>query len=73
MKFSVSDLIIWSGVFLGILDWLTDMIYCSNVEFASKSMKSACVTFIAAQPIWYFFMFVVYVGSHESLKKDDKK
>ena len=73
MKFTVSDCIIWSGIALGILDWLTDMVYCSNVEFASGSIKSACVTFIAFQPIWYVFMFVVYVGSHEALEKEDKK
>lgn len=46
LKFTVSDLIIWSGIALGILDWLTDMLYCSNVQFAKGSVRSACVTFI---------------------------
>lgn len=73
MKFTVSDLVIFAGIALGILDWLTDMIYASNVEFASAGMKSACVTFIVFQPVWYIFMFVVYVGSHEALEKEDKK
>jgi hypothetical protein len=73
MKLSVSDLIIWSGVSLGILDWLTDMTYYSNVEFASGSLRMACIICIMAQPIWYLFMFLVYVGSHESLEKAEKK
>lgn len=73
MKFTVSDVIIWAGIILGILDWLSDMVYNTNVEFNSPNMKIACVTFIALQPIWYMFMFIVHVGSHESLDRDEKK
>jgi hypothetical protein len=34
-KLTKAQVIIWSGVILGILDWLSDLIYASTAEFAT--------------------------------------
>lgn len=33
VKLMVNDLIILSGVVLGVLDWITDAAYAANVDF----------------------------------------
>jgi hypothetical protein len=72
-KLASSDLLIWTGLILGILDWLTDMIYVSKVQFGSNGLRSACLTFVIIQPVWYFFMYVVYVSSHEELPSQERR
>jgi hypothetical protein len=66
-KLTKAQVIIWSGVILGILDWLSDLVYASTAEFATSGGKRACISFIIMQPLWYVFMFVVYVVSHEEI------
>ena len=66
-KLTKSDVIIWSGVALGILDWVFDVAYAASATFSSDALRSACVTFIVVQPVWYIFMFLVYVASHEEI------
>ena len=66
-KLTKSDVLIWSAVVVGVLDWISDMAYVSSATFASDALHSACVTFVVAQPVWYIFMFVVYVASHEEI------
>ena len=65
VKLRINDIIIFSGVILGVLDWITDAAYAANAEFQSPGLKSACSTFVILQPAWYFFMFIVYIASHE--------
>jgi hypothetical protein len=65
----VNDLIILSGVVLGVLDWISDAAYASSASFEENpGLKSACVAFVCLQPAWYFFMFVVYIASHEQFE-----
>jgi len=66
-KLTKSDVIIWSGVVLGVLDWISDAAYAASASFASDALRSACVTFVVVQPVWYIFMFLVYVASHEEI------
>jgi hypothetical protein len=60
--------IIWFGVLLGILDWFTDVLYNTNSKFSSNELKNAQRTFLMIQPLWYFFLFAVYVGSHTEIQ-----
>ena len=46
VKLRVNDMIILSGVVLGLLDWITDAAYASNAEFSSQGLKSAQITFV---------------------------
>lgn len=41
-----SELIIWSGVILGVADWISDMIYASNSEFANPLISYLCLAFV---------------------------
>lgn len=66
-KLTKSDVIIWTGAFLGVFDWVTDAVYAASASFASDSLRSACITFVVVQPVWYMFMFLVYVASHEEI------
>jgi hypothetical protein len=68
VKLRVNDIIILSGVVLGLLDWITDAAYASQVKFESKGLQTAQVTFVVMQPVWYFFMFIVYIASHEQFE-----
>lgn len=63
-----SEAVIWLGVLLGVLDWFTDGVYYAQAKFASDSLESACLTFIFFQPLWYIFMFIVYIASHEHIE-----
>lgn len=42
----LTDLLIWSGVILGILDWITDAVYNMKQLFVSPGLKAACVIFM---------------------------
>ena len=68
VKLRINDLVILSGVVLGVLDWITDAAYAHKVEFESKGLKTAQTTFVIMQPLWYFFMFIVYIASHEQFE-----
>lgn len=60
-------LIIWFGIILGIADIITDIAYYKSTEFSNNSLKSACAVFILIQPIWYTFIYIVYVASHSEI------
>ena len=63
-----SHVLIWYGVIFGILDWISDIVYFGSVKFHNDTLKSACCTFIVIQPIWYIFLYGVYVASHSSIE-----
>jgi hypothetical protein len=60
-------LIIWVGIILGLADILTDIAYYKKTTFANSSLKSACAVFILIQPIWYLFIYIVYIASHAEI------
>ncbi len=60
-------LIIWVGIILGIADILTDIAYYKNATFTNASLQSACAVFILIQPIWYIFIYMVYIASHAEI------
>ena len=68
MRLTISDFIIWSGVVIGVGDWVLDLIYAVSSDFASPGIGKAALTFVLLQPIWYIFMFMVYIGSHEHIE-----
>ena len=60
--------VIYIGVILGILDWVTDIIYVSQTKFNSSGLRLGCLVFIFVQPLWYIFLYVLYVGAHSEIK-----
>lgn len=56
------------GVVFGILDWISDIVYLNGIEFHNDSLKMACITFIIIQPIWYLFIYLIYVASHTKIE-----
>ena len=65
--------IIWAGIALGILDVLTDIAYYSKASFANTSLKSGCLVFIFFQPVWYFFIYLVYIASHTEISSGKER
>jgi hypothetical protein len=63
MKALVGLVILWYGVVFGNLDWLSDLIYAANADFYGTGLKNACAAFCVIQPIFYIFLFSIYVAS----------
>ena len=68
-----SYIIIYYGVIFGILDWISDIVYFSSVKFENDSLKAACATFIVIQPIWYIFLYTVYMASHTTIESPKER
>jgi hypothetical protein len=66
-------IILWVGIALGILDFITDIIYCSTTTFATSTLKSASVIFIIIQPLWYIFIYVIYMASHTEIESPKER
>ena len=62
-----SYLLLWYGIIFGMLDWISDIVYYSHIPFHNSSLKAACIVFIILQPIWYIFLYIVYVASHPEI------
>lgn len=60
--------IIWYGVLFGILDWISDIVYYASTTFDNFSLNASCATFIIIQPIWYLFLFIIYMASHSGVE-----
>ena len=69
----LTSVIIWSGVILGVLDWVTDAIYAANCDFASAGLNAACVIFLVLQPLSYLVIFIKFVTSREEIKEPREK
>ena len=59
---------LYGGIILGLLDWITDIIYYNKIQFANDSLKNACIVFIVFQPLWYVFLYAVYIASHSEIE-----
>ena len=60
------------GLIIGILDWLTDIIFAIVTDFQSDSLEMACYGFIIIHPVFYCFLFATYGISHPNGEKDWK-
>ena len=60
------------GAILGVLDWLTDIIYTGVTSFSYQGIKMAAVGFILLQPMLLCFLFAVYGLTHPNADKDWK-
>ena len=55
---------LYLGIVVGFLDWLLDMIYAMTASFSNTAIQSGIVAFVLIQPLWYLFLFIVYMMSH---------
>lgn len=69
----LTGVIIWSGVILGVLDWITDAIYAANCNFASVGLHAACLVFLVLQPLSYLAIFIKFVTSRKEIKEPKEK
>jgi len=67
MAIKVNQVLIWVFLVLGVLEWLIDIVYVSSTEFASTALERAAKIFIAMQPVFFFFIYFVYIGSHSDI------
>ena len=69
MKYSKGQLIVWAGVALGNLEWLFSIIFTAATDFGeNENTKKACVVFILLPPLWYLFIYILYMGSHQEIE-----
>lgn len=69
----VSLIIIWYGVIFGILDWISDIAYYNNTVFYNQSLGNACLGFIVIQPIFYIFLFIIYMASSPQIDNNKER
>lgn len=62
-----SKFILIYGFIIGLLQWLLDIAYYSESEFVNNSLKNGCLVFIFMQPVWYIFIYFVYIASHTDI------
>ena len=60
--FQSGSLIIWLGIVAGNAEGVLNIIYVLVTKFSNAQYAKACVTFILLQPIWYFFVYVLFIG-----------
>lgn len=58
------------GVILGILDWITDIIYTAVTDFETNELLMAAIAFIIIQPLLYGFLFAIYGYCHPNADAD---
>ena len=64
----LTQFLIWSGVILGILDWVTDAIYNLKAMFVGSGLKAVCVIFMLVQPLAYVAIFLKFVSTRKDIK-----
>jgi hypothetical protein len=64
----LTEFLIWSGVILGILDWVTDAIYNLKAMFVGHGLKAVCVIFMLVQPLAYVAIFMKFVSTRKDIK-----
>lgn len=69
----LTEVLIWSGVILGILDWVTDAVYNLKALFVSPGLKAACVIFMLVQPISYVLIFIKFVTTRKEITSIQEK
>lgn len=52
------------GVLLGNAEWIMCVLYLMTSEWASDATKTACLIFVLAQPVFYWFMYTLYIINH---------
>ena len=47
-----------------------NIIYLASADFDEhKSTRKACVVFVVLPPLWYFFIYVLYIGGHQDIEQ----
>ena len=71
----LARIVIYWGVVFGILAQAGDIIYVIFKQFDSMALHSACGAFVIIQPVWYFFLYFIYIAanSHISSQRERMK
>ena len=62
-KITPGQIVIWLGMVLGNLETLICLLYAAFVPFASNGYMKAFMVFFIGQPLWYFFIFALYMAT----------
>ncbi len=61
------SIIIYIGIVLGNIEWILDILFALTTDFVSPALGQAAIVFLLAQPVWFWFMYTAYVGSHQEI------
>jgi len=64
MKPSLGQIIIYSGILIGNLEWILAAAYAGITYFPDNGTHQAQVTFLLVQPAFYLFVYILYIGQH---------
>jgi len=64
MKTSLGQIIIYSGILIGNLEWILAAAYAGITFFPDEGHYKAQVVFLLVQPAFYLFVYVLYIGQH---------
>ena len=56
------------GIVIGNLEYLVYIIWALGADFTSGTGSKACWIFIITQPLWYLFIYVLYMGQHSDIR-----
>ena len=62
-KITPGQIVIWLGILLGNLETFFCLLYAIAVPFDSSGIKKAFLIFFIGQPIWYFFIYALYMAT----------
>ena len=60
--FTTGQAIIWLGIICGNIEVLLCIIYAATNKFKNVSFQKACIVFIILQPVWYLFVYILYIA-----------
>lgn len=73
---NAAHIVIWSGIVLGNIEWVFDILFCVYARSAYPTFSGlgrASIIFCSAQPLWFLFMYVVYIGSHNDIDSGEER
>ena len=70
---NAGQIILYAGVVLGNAEWVLTLIYLASNKWESDVTRTACVIFLLAQPIFYWFMYTLYILNHPDIKDNSER
>eukprot|EP00357_Protocruzia_adherens_P030569 CAMPEP_0115019876 /NCGR_PEP_ID=MMETSP0216-20121206/29740_1 /TAXON_ID=223996 /ORGANISM="Protocruzia adherens, Strain Boccale" /LENGTH=1212 /DNA_ID=CAMNT_0002391501 /DNA_START=210 /DNA_END=3848 /DNA_ORIENTATION=+ len=57
-----------AGIFVGLADEASDVVYVVYEDFDIPVMRYLCGLFVIIQPLWYYFIFLMYYTSNVKIR-----
>ena len=64
-KCTAGQVFLWVGIILGILEYLFYIIWAASTDFAGSGSATTSAVFLITQPLWSFFIWLLYMGQHQ--------